>query len=88
MTWMITNPPRGPIVRDSAAQTSDGKHMSADPQISIRCSFHDPEGSMAFFGGKKSHRLYSMSQKIKYSYLLPKYIKFHRWEVAVFLSYI
>jgi len=40
------------MVQDSVAQTSDDKHMSAGPQIAIRCSFHGPEGSMAFFGEK------------------------------------
>jgi len=31
MAWMTTIPPREPIVWDSVAQTSDGKHMSAGP---------------------------------------------------------
>jgi len=31
MTWMVTIPPRELMVRDSAAQTSDGKLMCADP---------------------------------------------------------
>ena len=84
---MITILPRERIVRDSAAHTSHGKLMSVGPQISIKYSFHDPEGSVAFFG-EKNDTSCSVSQKIKESYLLPKYIKFHHWEVAVFLSYI
>jgi len=39
---MVTILPREPMVRDSAAQTSDGK------QISITCSFHNPEGSTSY----------------------------------------
>jgi len=48
MTWMVTIPLREPMVRNSAAQTSDGKLMNAEPQISIRCSFRDPEGSTSY----------------------------------------
>jgi len=29
MTWMVTIPPREPMVRDSAVQTSENKLMSA-----------------------------------------------------------
>jgi len=48
MTWMVTLPLREAMVRDSAAQTSDGKFMIVDPQISIRCSFRNPEGSTSY----------------------------------------
>jgi len=48
MTWMVTIPPREPMVRDSAAQTSDGKLTSSGPQSYIRCSFRDPEGSTLY----------------------------------------
>jgi len=37
MTWMVTIPPQEPMVRDSEAQTLDGKLMCAGPQISILC---------------------------------------------------
>jgi len=36
------------MVRDSATQTSDGKLMSADPKISITCSFRKPEGLTSY----------------------------------------
>ena len=45
MTWMVTIPPREPMVWDSVAQTSDGKLMKVDSKISITCSFCNPEGS-------------------------------------------
>ena len=48
MIWMVTIPPREPMVWNSAAQTSDGKLMNADPQISIKYSFRDPEGSTSY----------------------------------------
>ena len=48
MTWMVTIPPRESIVRDSAAETPDDKLMSADPKISITCSFRNPEGSTSY----------------------------------------
>jgi hypothetical protein len=48
MTWMVTNPPRQSVARDSAAQISDGKLMSADPKISITCSFRNPEGPTSY----------------------------------------
>jgi hypothetical protein len=48
MTWMVTIPAQEPVVRDSAAQTSNGKLMSADPQIFITCSFCNPEGSISY----------------------------------------
>jgi hypothetical protein len=45
---MVTIPPQEPMVRDSVAQTSIDKFMSAGAKISIRCSFHDPEGSTSY----------------------------------------
>ena len=48
MTWKVILPPREPMVRNSAAQTSDGKLMSAGPQSCIRCSLRDPEGSTSY----------------------------------------
>jgi len=31
MTWIVTIPPREPMVQDSAAKTSDGKLISTGP---------------------------------------------------------
>jgi hypothetical protein len=42
MTWMVIIPPRMLMVRDSAAQTSNGK------QISVGYSFRNPEGSTSY----------------------------------------
>jgi len=48
MTWMVTIPPQEPMVWDLAAQTSDGKLTSADPKISIMCSFRNPKASTSY----------------------------------------
>ena len=45
---MVTIPPRQPLMRDSAAKTSDGKLMTAGPLISIRGSFRNPERSTSY----------------------------------------